>query len=228
MRVVPRNKGPRLAFFHAHAARWVEQAHAIGLPAEAASEFKAMVDELEAAVRAETMARQLARSATRRVRTLMSAADRRASKVMKRIRGHATTNCPELLQLALLPKPQHRSRIGPPGRPDDFKHALNQVGWLTLRWKCAHPRGAQGTIYRVHRQTDLDPVFRCLGLVGRRRFVDSSIPRGVSSLIYQIQALRSGKEGPIARYSVDLYSTMPVLPAQRDPNAPLGRKTLAA
>ncbi len=95
------------------------------------------------------------------------------------------------------------SPLPPPGTPDRFRVTLSGDGSVELGWKCNNPPGSRGTIYQVERRVGGGSAFRFLGASGLKRFVDTSIPAGATSLTYQVQAIRSKSAGPRAQYNVN-------------------------
>ena len=113
----------------------------------------------------------------------------------------------------MLAKPAKPAPIGPPGTPYAFSAALQQIGWLTLRWKCRNPRGSTGTMYHVWRRTGFSGAFGFLGATGVRRFVDKTVPAGASAVMYQVQAIRSTTAGALATYHVNFGTTRGSVPS---------------
>ncbi|MEZ0267772.1 MAG: hypothetical protein ACAI43_23825, partial [Phycisphaerae bacterium] len=115
---------------------------------------------------------------------------------------------------ALISPPARPAPIGPPGTPTNFKATLDAVGSLTLRWKCAHPKGAQGTMYAIARRIDDHGAgaggaggqggFVPLGTVGAKSFVDATLPAGAARVTYEIRAVRSTATGSAAQFPVSI------------------------
>jgi hypothetical protein len=99
-----------------------------------------------------------------------------------------------------------RSPMAPPGKPDDFRVTLWVDGSIELRWKCANPVGAHGTMYQVSRRIGDGPL-AYLASSGKKKFRDATIPEGASRLTYQVQAVRSTAVGPVAEYVVNFGGT---------------------
>ena len=103
--------------------------------------------------------------------------------------------------------PRKRSPIGKPGAPYKFTFELRQDGYLALSWRCDNPKRATGTIYHVRRQLNGPAVgnggdFVYLGHVGKKKFVDRTLPAGVASVTYEVQAARSTSSGAAATYQI--------------------------
>ncbi len=122
---------------------------------------------------------------------------------------------------AQIPKPDTSSQPGSapaPGRPHDIRAVVEQAGTVQLSWKCRNPTGTRGTIYLIERQVGGSGKFEPLGAVGKRRFVDETLPRGAcvgggggggggvsgvdGMVTYRITAQRSTKRGAPAVYTM--------------------------
>ncbi len=113
--------------------------------------------------------------------------------------------------------------MAPPGEAYEFKTTMDQIGLLTLTWKCKNHYGAVGTMYEITRIVDgvrMPPV-----KVGKKRFVDTKIRTGTKLVIYQICGVRGQTRGNVANHSVCIGNDYDV-PGEDDLNYPPG--TLAA
>jgi hypothetical protein len=95
------------------------------------------------------------------------------------------------------------SPMGPPGTPKRFRAELTTVGSLKLSWQCDNPRRGAGTIYLISRQAGGKGGFTYIGRSGRRKFEDMTLPVGLSSVTYRVQAVRSTTDGQPADFSVN-------------------------
>lgn len=124
-----------------------------------------------------------------------------ASDLAKIIAGQAQVSDAQRLALGLsVRKP--REPMGAPGKPYELRWTLTSIGSLDLRWRCKQPSGASGTTYKVSRRVDGESAFSFLGVAGRRRFSDVTVPVGAASVAYEIQAIRSTKVGETAEFTV--------------------------
>jgi hypothetical protein len=119
---------------------------------------------------------------------LKAAIRKRASLLSQRINSHPTVTDEMRNDLGLAVRGK-RSPLGPPGTPEAFRETLNG-GMLILKWKCKHPRGAQGTIYEIWRQIDDGPT-EFLGSNGKKTFTDATVPAGSARIVYKVRAMRS-------------------------------------
>ena len=87
--------------------------------------------------------------------------------------------------------------------PNTLKVTLNPDGSLVLKWACANPVGSSGTIYQVYRRTGAAGAFAPVGASGKKEFVDATVPAGVASVTYRIQAIRSTQAGTANDFTVN-------------------------
>jgi hypothetical protein len=104
--------------------------------------------------------------------------------------------------LSQVPPPATPSPVGPPGTPNNLKVTLNPDGSLVLKWACANPTGASGTIYQIYRRSGAG-AFAPVGASGKKEFVDATVPAGVASVTYRIQAIRSTQAGTANEFTVN-------------------------
>lgn len=214
MRVIPKNKAPRITFCQIRASRWAQHAVELGLDPADVAELQERVETARLAFNAQRQARDAARSATIRMNIALAEMTNLAATMISQIRATAARDGDSAYRLASIPAPKKPSRLGTPGTPESFTAELQQVGWLTLRWKCRNPRGAVGTIYEVRRQLQsADGMWGAkefLGVAGRKKFVDSTIPPGCRAVTYHIRAVRSTAVGEEANHSVNFGTTFRV------------------
>lgn len=202
MRLVPEDNYGRIGFFKSHLGPWMERALQIGTTPEEVALLQAAFDEAQDALAAHGRAQNAARSATMRMNQAMERMCRRGASIVGQIRSAARTGGVEVYTLARIPPPESASPLAPPGDPTGYTTDIDQVGWLTLRWTCKNPRGSCGTMYHVCRQLDGQGPFEHLVTVGKKVFVDRTIPLGTKMAIYSVQAIRSTRSGTATRHSV--------------------------
>ena len=62
-------------------------------------------------------------------------------------------------------------------------------------------------IYQIHRKVESAGEYTYLGGAGSRKFVDLTLPSGVSSVTYQIRGIRSTAVGNVALFVVNVGTT---------------------
>jgi hypothetical protein len=125
-----------------------------------------------------------------------------ASDLAKIIDGTATVTDEQKLDLGLSVRAT-AAPVPPPGPLSAFKVELMGDGALGLGWKASNPVGSSGTLYQVWRRIGASGEFTYLGGTGEKKFIDSTIPAGTSSVTYQLQAVRSTAAGPWAQFNVN-------------------------
>ncbi len=193
---------PRSAFeawCQAHAGVFAAQAKQIGLPGPQAALFADRLAALKAAELAQALAMQAARMATQQVRQAYRDMRATAGDTVRLIRAFAEAG-PDpsaVYQAAMIPVPQAGSPVPPPDRPHGLRVTLDATsGALTLRWKATNPPNGGGTTYLVRRRLPGEAGWTFIGVAGRKRFVDGTIPGGVASVEYVVQGHRADTAGP--------------------------------
>lgn len=182
-----------------HAETFSANAVAIGLTPAQALAFSDAISLLQTASVAQDKARDNAKAATEGVNDAFAAAKQITGETLKRIRLFAeTTNNPNVYQVANIPSPSAPSPVPPPGTPTDFKIELDTSGAITLKFKCQNPSNGGGVTYLVRRKLPGENTFSIIGSSGKRSYTDPTLPAGVTSAEYTIQAQRAGKLGPVS------------------------------
>jgi hypothetical protein len=207
MGVVPNRIVDKIAFFESRVDRWTTNAVAMGTTAAAVTAMAAKAVAARDALAAQEVAANAAKTATETLRLAVEALNSAGAGIIEQVRTQARTAGPGVYALADLPLPAVPSSRPAPGQPTEFKAALLANGMLQLKWKCPNPPGAAGTIYQIWRKFTLDEAEVYIGGSGRREYIDNTVPRGTSSIIYQIQAVRSTVAGPWSQFIVSLGST---------------------
>lgn len=209
MSLVPDDKRGKIQFFQTKLPRWAENAEQIGLSSEQVAEMNALTADALEAWRAQRLAQNAARVATSRLHLALDKMMNTGAAMIGLVRAKAKTSGEQVYVLSAIPAPSRPSPIGEPGQPEGFAAKLLQVGWIELRWKCKHPKGAVGTMYKVERAVQLAGEttwgeFVYLGDSGKKKFLDTTVPAGTQSIIYRVRARRSTKTEPEATHFMRL------------------------
>jgi len=202
-RILPEGAVERVSFFEHHAGVFAERALAIGTTPAAVALLAERTTAAREAFNAQQLAFERARGATQAFQDAVALMTVAGGDIIKQVKAKAATDGSAIYGLALLPVPATPAPLPPPGTPTGFTIALSQVGALTLRWRCANPRGSGGTIYQVSRQVGASGAFDVIGASGIRRFVDDTLPSGAASVTYEIVAMRSTRRGSPGRFTVN-------------------------
>ena len=186
---------------------WATNAAAIGVVAADVTLLESRAAAAREAYTAHLAAQAAAKSATvayyEAVQTMAAFAMAQVSKIRSKA---AVDGNDQPYILAQVPPPATPGPLGPPGTPGDLKVTLNPDGSLVLKFKCANPVGAHGTIYQIYRKTGAagaGGAFAPVGASGIKKFVDATVPAGVPSVTYRIQAIRSTQAGVANDFTVN-------------------------
>jgi hypothetical protein len=194
MPIVPPKPAEKITWYEAHIAPWTSHAVAIGSSAPEITALDTLTQSARAKRTAQQAAQDAARTATNEYREAVLAMAVAGSQVLKKVKAKAATTA-GVWDLAQIPPPATPSPVGPPGMPTAFKVTLNPDGSLELTWKCSNPAGASGTIYQVSRKLGTSGGWQMIGGSGDKKFLDDSVPAGVASVAYRVQAVRSTQKG---------------------------------
>jgi hypothetical protein len=204
MSLVPDGKSKKIEFFKARLDKWELNASEIGTTVEAVDDLAELVQEAREALQAQQVAYSKAQSATLRLNTALDKMGTAGAAIIKQIRARADLAGVGVFPLASIPPRAKPAPIGAPGKPYSMTTRLGSLGTLGLRWKCDHPAGSVGTMYQISRQLEDAGPFEFLDVVGKKRFVDRTIPAGTARVVYRIRAFRSTKTGPAADFPVSI------------------------
>ncbi len=237
MTTVPRTIDARIQFYINHLPAWEANADAIGLTDEQVAVLGAAIEQAQDAQAAAERARQVSATATaalNRAVDHLHSGPGLGSALIETIRSRAaSTGDPRVLTLAQLPTPKTRrssNAVPPPGKAHSFTTQLLATGPLRLRWKCDNPPGTSGTVYEVARRLGHDtpanaqPWVR-LGAVGRKEFIDTSLPAGLApelhgTVAYAVTATRSTRRGTTALHTVQIGSVRAALASSESKSEP--------
>ncbi|MDB5319647.1 MAG: hypothetical protein JWN40_1278 [Phycisphaerales bacterium] len=210
MAIVPKDRVAKLEFYEAHIAPFTTNATAVGLSSASVALLATATSDTRAAYTAHIAAQAAAKAATAafydKVRAMHNAPGMGADMIQQIKTKAEITNNPNVYVLAQIPAPATPSPIPAPGTPTDFTVALLQDGSLELKWKCANPSGAGGTIYQLQRRSGSQTDWTFAGATGSRTFTDSSLPAGASPVTYLVTAVRSTARGNPAQFTVSFGS----------------------
>ena len=212
MRVVPRTVGGKVQFYRTHVPKWAQDPQAIGSTPQEIAAMEAKLAAAVDSVKRQKLAVATARAATMAMHEAVEELANAGAAVIGRVRSTARMEGKSVYTAALISPPKKGSRLGPPGQPSEFKFAIDQLGTLTLKWKCRNPRGAQGTMYEVYRRLGSSGPHEFLATTGKKRFVDQTLPQGVSVALYKIVAVRSTRRGASAEQYIQFGSQGPAVP----------------
>ena len=205
MPILPDTRTGKLMFFRTRLPVWDENRDLIGLDPAEIAELEARTEAARAACDAAYAARQTAQSATLAWHAKAAQLAEYGSNLIQKIKATASSaGGTSVYTAALIPPPADPSPLGEPGTPTGFRVQLyDGSGALKLTWKCKHPAGSQGTLYAIRRSVN-NGNFVFLDTVGKKKFVDDTLPPGSANVVYEITAVRSTRRGQPARFNVNL------------------------
>jgi hypothetical protein len=205
MPLLPVARAKKVTFYKVRLLPWAEEAALLGLDPATVALLGERVEAARAALDAQQRARSQYRTATQAARDLVAEMCELGAGMIQTIRATAATEGERTWTRAMLPPPAGRSKTPPPGQPSNLRVTLRAGdGSLELRWSCRNPRGSKGTIYEVRRQDGPDRPMVFLATVGKKKFVDATVPRGgAAEIVYEITAVRSPRRGVANRFLVN-------------------------
>ena len=204
MSIVPSTDIGRITFYEAHISGWTATPAVIGLTAADCTALAPLIINARKAYNDQQVALEAAKAATMTMHNNVLLMHALGSADIAKIKAFAeSSHNPAVYALANIPAPAAPSPVGPPGTPTDFTVSLTQAGAIILKWKCANPTGAAGTVYEVRRRIGGGNEFQFLGSQGTRTFTDDTLPAGSTGVTYQITAIRSTRRGEPAQFNVN-------------------------
>lgn len=204
MSVVPDKQVQKIEFYENHIDPFTTNAVAIGTTAAACTDLATKTATARTKLTAAQVARDAAKDATLELKVAIDAMDIAGAGIIKQVRVKAeTTGNPGVYALASIPAPATPTSVGAPGLPYQPKVTLKPNGSIELKWKCNNPAGCTGVIYQVYRKVEATDAYEYLGGTGDKKFVDLTVPSGVSSVTYQVQGTRSTSVGDAADFIVN-------------------------
>ena len=200
---LPATRSGKISFYESHVPTWEERAAEIGVSSSMIANLAALTQAARDAFLRAQEARNAAEAATQAYHTAVATMNRAGVNVLTTIRVYAsTTNNTGVLNIAKVDPRADNGPLPAPGTPIMPSTSLSQTGAVTLSWKCKNPRGSEGTVYEICRRVDGERAFTRVGTSGTRKYTDDAIPRGASTIVYQVTAIRSTRRGNPALFNV--------------------------
>lgn len=184
-----------LAWMEQHADLWDNAPTSLGITPQMASSFNAVVGQarkdFDAANDARLASKQATVARTESFRTMRRNASDLVNTIKSFIEQSGNAN---LWAQAGLEPAAPRGTTPPPNAPTDLSATLDSEGNLNLKWKASQPRGVSGVVYFVKRALNNSGTFTQLDTVGEKKFTDSTVPSGATSVDYIVTAKRGGQQ----------------------------------
>jgi hypothetical protein len=186
-----------LAWFEQHGNLWrnTTPPGIIGVSAAQIAAFNAIVAEARKDFDAAQSARLVSKQAT--------VAQHEAFRDMRRSGGDLVNTIKSFIEqsgntnlwaTAGLEPPAPRGETPPPNAPYQLSATLDSEGNLNLKWKATQPQGVTGVVYFIKRALNGSGTYTQLDTVGEKKFTDSTVPVGTSSVAYVIIAKRGSQQ----------------------------------
>ncbi len=198
--VLPASREQLINWFNERIAAWGADPAGIGLTAAQVADLAGRLAASDAALNDANAARIASKDAT--VVYHSETDDLRAfgADLIKTIKAYAeTTNNAGVYAAASVPPPLPPTPAGPPDRPTDFEAELLSGGGLHLSWKGTTSKSAY---FSVFRKAEGETDFTLLDSPKDKFFDDNTIPAGVNSVTYYIQARRDDFRVDSVHYTV--------------------------
>lgn len=184
-----------LAWMEQHSTIWATSPTAIGITPAMASAFAAIVESSRKDFDNANAQRLASKQATVARSESFRTMRREASDLVNTIKSfiEQSGNTALWAQAGLEP-PAPRGTTPPPNAPTDLSATLDSEGNLNLKWKASQPRGVSGVVYFIKRSLNNSGTFTQLDTVGEKKFTDSTVPSGATSVDYIVTAKRGGQQ----------------------------------
>lgn len=206
MRRVPKDISGAISFYSNHLSVWTDHSTEIGSTPEQVADFGVKLAAATDAYQAQLAAQASAQAATATLHNALEALAISGGAILQQIGTKARTGGVPIYALANVDPPAAPSPRPAPGKVIQLKTQLQGDGSLVLVWKCQRDGGRSGgTMYQIYRADGLQSPFQFLGVTGKKKFIDTTIPPGgggVREFLYKIIPIRSTKTGPPAEFPI--------------------------
>jgi hypothetical protein len=201
---IPESKQGTIDYLQSKVAPWSANAVAIGTTLARVTSMESLLTAAQDAMAAQVAAEEARKTATTACNNAIMALHAAGAEILRQVDTQAGITGVGVYDLAQVAPPAPPSPVGAPGTPYKLVATLRPNGSIELAWKCSNPRNCTGVIYQIYRKVELLSEYAYLGGSGERKFVDLTAPRGVPSIMYQIQGTRSTAVGIEAEFLVNL------------------------
>ncbi len=203
MRILPRTPLDVAEFSAARTPVWAAAPAAIGLDASEVARVSAATERYRDALAAAERARAASLAATEALRQAAEEMRDRVSNAVQKIRLFARASGDrEVYGRAMVPSPSPAAGPGtapPPAQPKQLNATFAVTGAPSITFRA--PGSGPGTVFMVRRKLAGSDGFVPIGTAGStrgltKRFTDTTLPAGTSTVQYIIHGQRGGLCGP--------------------------------
>ncbi len=188
MAVLPTTRVAKIEYFESHIAQWLANSAAIGVQPSSLASLQALVTAARAAFNAQQTQLAAAKAATASFYVKTDDMAELGSDLIKTIKAYAeTTNNPNVYALAAIPAPAAPTPAGAPTAPTALDATMNADGTITLKWKGVL---AARQFFSIWRQLPGQNSPTQIGSIAAKSFIDTSVPRGLTQVVYSVRAHR--------------------------------------
>jgi len=201
---IPDRFAPAIQWCSQRIDKWQENRALLGLAEAAVDELDTQTQAARDARANYLRAKRELRDASLIYRTRVGTMRATAAALLATIRATAKrSDTPATIySTASVPPPAGRGPSPKPGTPERFRVDLLGDGSLNVSFDCPHPPGVRGVTYRVERMLDMTGQWQFIQTAKGRSFIDDSIPAGARSVLYQVTAQTSTRDGEAAGHLV--------------------------
>lgn len=194
--VIPETRLAQIEFCESHVPVWTGAPATIGLLPAQCTLLSTLTGDARTAYELAVIARNTARSSTQAYHDKVDAMRNQAADMVKAIKAFAaTSNNPNVFNLAQIPPPAAPTPNAAPGAPSAISITLNPQGTITLRWESANSSPSTGGFFNISRRLAGQSGFTRIGGAALREFTDDTVPVGIASASYIITPQRGEKIG---------------------------------
>ncbi len=189
---IPQTLADRIAWYANRIDTIKATPTAFGVTAPQAAALDTAIKAAQVALTEAQKARDAAKAATLTQTSAMSVMNRAGNIVVSAIRtfadNQATTAARDAVYVAVQMDPPSPATPHPaPSTPASVVADPNADGTVTVKWKAT---GNAGSVYRVMRALAGNTTYTQIGLLSGKSFIDTTVPAGTVSCLYQVQAIR--------------------------------------
>ena len=183
----------RLDWIEARIDQWQANAAVIGITPAQALALKALVAAASASSTAAGVARDNAKSATRKYYDAMSGMSGPTRDLIVTIKAFAeTSNNPNVYNLSNIDPPAPPTPVVAPTAPFDVSGSVSPTGNATITWDADRSGASSGIFFMLERKRGGEATFLVFGGTAEKNFLDVD-PRFASGTIqYRVKAQRGG------------------------------------
>lgn len=183
----------RLEWIQARVDLWQTNAAALNLSTTQITNLKNLVTAAAANFTAAEVARDDAKSATRKFYDAMSDMSELTRDLIGVIKSYAeTTGNPDVYNLSNVEPNSPPTPATAPSVPFDVTGFVSPTGEGTVTWSAERSGASSGIFFLVERKRAADATFNLIGGTAEKAFVDLDPRFGLGTVLYRVKAQRGG------------------------------------